>query len=444
MSIRDITSYLPDGRPWLICGKGPSFNSQLLKEKGGASYNILTLNETIRETDAEFAHIIDCDVIGRVSDDIYKRSKYLVMPYFPHFKCRPNPELSIERVIELNFYPVIGKMAEEGRLLCYNLSTIRAVRPNSPVIRANHYSAEAAVHLLAELGMRDIRTLGVDGGHAQSSTFNDLDNTNLEKGYDLQWKNIRRCIRKYRLNYGPIDVDCPIRIFVGCSPSERIPYEVLKWTIEKYATMSVSVEPLSNWMDKIPEVHDVKLKQRTPFSFQRFLIPELCEYKGRAIYLDSDMQVFSDIKSLWTEDFQGKKMVVPRPPDTDRKRAQFSVMLLDCSRLDWDVNEIVEAMNDGLFSYEQIMHEMIISDFRDNACPEWNALETYEKGVTKLLHYTNFHTQPWKLEAHPLSHLWEEAFKECLAYGRIDPELVRSHVTQGYLRPSLLSFLPSS
>lgn len=37
----------------------------------------------------------------------------------------------------------------------------------------------------------------------------------------------------------------------------------------------------------------------TPFSGFRFAIPELCGFKGRAIYLDADMLLLADIAELW-------------------------------------------------------------------------------------------------------------------------------------------------
>src|SRR5260221_11857499 len=39
--------------------------------------------------------------------------------------------------------------------------------------------------------------------------------------------------------------------------------------------------------------------QSTEFSFSRFLVPYLCEYKGRAIFMDGDMLCRSDIVELW-------------------------------------------------------------------------------------------------------------------------------------------------
>lgn len=421
------------GDKWIIVGKGPSFTKGFeIKNE-----NIIALNEAVRElSGVDIAHVIDIDIFRTLdAGTINRNAMFLVVPYYPHINCRPN--LHIDTILERGWFPALNEMAERNRLLCYNLSTTPHKIGSSPVIRARWYSAEAAVDLLANMGIKDIKTIGIDGGNKQSDVFKDLKNANEETGYDRQWLGIRRSIKEFNLNFGPYNVERPIRVFVGCSESEKIPFEVLKYSIEKRATMSVKVEPLSKYMELIPEVREKKLKSRTPFSFQRFLIPAICGYKGKAIYLDSDMQVFSDIKELWTKDMQGKPLFVPRGPDEGRRKARFSVMLMDCEKLDWDINEIVGALNDGLFSYEQIMHEMILADFSSENSSTWNSLEHFDESV-KLLHYTDFQTQPWKFEKHPLKSVWEKDFREVLKRELVSTELVKRHIDKGYVRTSLL------
>lgn len=429
-------TYKWDGRPWLICGKGPSFNPVYANKE---SYNLLTLNQVVREVDTEFCHIIDSEVLRDVGDIIEKRAKYLVMPYHPHIGHRADLRMTLQRMIDFNWYPVLKKMADQGRLLAYNLSTIPVTKSPSPVVEARWFSAEAAVSIIANMGCKEIRTLGVDGGYDQSKTFIDLKNHNTDRGYDRQWAGIRRLIAKHNLIFGPLWSELPIRVFVGCSDGERVPFEVLRYTIERHSTSTVQVEPLSKWMHKIPKVHNSMYKSRTPFSFQRFLIPEICGFKGKAIYLDSDMQVFADIRDLWDRDFHGKDMIVPRETDTDRRKAQYSAMLLDCGKLDWHIEEIVGFLDMGAFTYEQIMHEMIIANPLTGVCPEWNSLESYKKGFTKLLHYTDFQTQPWKYERHPLKEIWEEDLRGALKRGYVSKSLLQEHVDKGYVRASLLS-----
>jgi hypothetical protein len=44
------------------------------------------------------------------------------------------------------------------------------------------------------------------------------------------------------------------------------------------------------------ERHDL---QSSDFSFSRFLVPHLCDYRGWALFMDCDMLVLDDVATLW-------------------------------------------------------------------------------------------------------------------------------------------------
>src|SRR5438105_13510003 len=113
--------------------------------------------------------------------------------------------------------------------------------------------------------------------------------------------------------------------------------------------MSVDVLPLHQTCLEIPMPKDVVNLPRTPFSFQRFLIPAVKGYSGRGIYLDSDMQVFKDIRELWTLPFDGSDLLGVQSQIGSERRPQFSVMLLDCEALAWKITDIVEGVAAGRF-----------------------------------------------------------------------------------------------
>ena len=69
------------------------------------------------------------------------------------------------------------------------------------------------------------------------------------------------------------------------------------------------------------------------------------------------MQVFHDIVDLWSYPMNGCDLQTIAEVKTGR-RAQFSVMLLDCAELNWDVDAIVESLDKGVLNYEQLMYEM--------------------------------------------------------------------------------------
>jgi len=229
-----------------------------------------------------------------------------------------------------------------------------------------------------------------------------------------------------------------IRVFVACTEAERLPMQVLAHSIRATSSVPVEVAAIHDFQRPIPMPRELRNRPRTPFSFQRFLIPELCGYRGRAIYLDADMQVFHDIDELWSHPMEGNALLTVSEGNSGR-RGQFSVILLDCERLRWRVEDIVAGLDEGRFTYEQLMQEMCIApEVGRVLSPAWNSLERYEPGRTRLLHYTDMDTQPWIFADHPLGHLWLDGLRRALAAGAVDRAFVERAVSLGHVRPSLL------
>jgi hypothetical protein len=165
----------------------------------------------------------------------------------------------------------------------------------------------------------------------------------------------------------------------------------------------------------------------------------LAGYRGRAIYLDSDMQVLRDICELWSLPFDGADLLAARELAESSRRPQFSVMLLNCEALRWDLSEIVGALDRGELTYETLMYEMKVArNIRAAIDPTWNSLERYEAGKTSLLHYTDMTRQPWVSRDNPLGYLWVRELIEAVERKSLDRELDEAHVAEGHLRPSLL------
>jgi hypothetical protein len=231
-----------------------------------------------------------------------------------------------------------------------------------------------------------------------------------------------------------------VRVFVACTPAERLPMRVLEFSLRETSSLPVEVAAIHDFerATAIPLPQDLRNQPRTPFSFQRFLIPELCGYRGRAIYMDADMQVFHDIASLWKAPMGEHDLLAVREGNGGRK-GQFSVMLLDCERLAWRVEEIVAGLDAGRYSYEQLMGEMCVArSVGRTLAPEWNSLEAYHAGRTCLLHYTNMVTQPWVSLDNPVGELWIGCLRRALAQGFVTEAQLRDAVAAGHVRPSLL------
>lgn len=240
-----------------------------------------------------------------------------------------------------------------------------------------------------------------------------------------------------------MDVNCEVavesvRVFVASTPAEWLPMRILEFSIRETTSLPVEFLAICTFNRTIPMPLAVENRPRTPFSFQRFLIPELCGFSGKAIYLDADMQVFRDICDLWNHDFAGCDLQTVREAQKGR-RGQFSVILLDCERLKWNIEEIVAALNAGELNYASLMFEMQTAKrIGWDISPEWNSLERFNPETTALLHYTDMNTQPWISIANPLGHLWVACLRRALAAGFISRSEVEREISSGHVRPSLL------
>lgn len=230
----------------------------------------------------------------------------------------------------------------------------------------------------------------------------------------------------------------PVRVFVATMEEQMLAVKVLEYSIAKHSKLPVEIIPMHAAGIEVPRPREQKNWPRTPFSFQRFIIPELCAHQGRAIYLDSDMQVFSDISELWQTDFAGDDLLSANHPTEGGRKPQYSVMLLNCEGLKWDIRDIIQKLDSETLSYEQLMYEMVVAPRkRAGISADWNSLEAYVPGRTKLLHYTDMDTQPWIYARHPFGYLWVRDLFEAIDNGFISSEMVFDHIRKGWLRPSL-------
>jgi len=241
----------------------------------------------------------------------------------------------------------------------------------------------------------------------------------------------------------------PIRIYLGTQIEQTLATAVLSYSVGRRTAHPVQIEPLYEAVSaaniSIPTPADPALKPRTPFTFQRFAIPELCQYQGRAIYLDSDMLVFRDINELWQQPFEkagepeADLLSVPEPPSSHRA-PQYSVMLLNCAQLKWRADQLVRALERRSWTYKEFVLEMSPAAVKRADLPlGWNDLERYEATRTALLHYTDMPYQPWLSVSNPLAPLWCQELLCAVADGAIARQMVQENSERGWVRPSLLT-----
>ena len=442
------TTRFPD-RPWLVLGKGPTFSRRHEFDLG--AYNLLSLNHVVNEVQVDVAHIIDVDVVEACAPALATNCDWLLMPRVPHVQSRPSLRPLDDFVDAI---PVLRELDEAGRLIWYNAET-GLVFPGSPVIEVKWFSSEAALSLLATMGARHVTSLGIDGGQTYSSAFGQLNaTTRLANGlpsFDAQFAEIERIVRTRGIDYQPLIE--PVRVFVGTDESQVVAARVLEHSLRKHTEALVRVSPM---LDVYPPTPRKRANRpRTAFSFARFMIPALAGYRGRAIYLDADMQVFGDILDLWERPFDGHHVMCTsqdEPPTRWKGSAwfhpgpQMSVMVLDCAALDWDIDKIVADLDAGRYSYADLLFRLCIvaPERLDSTVPTaWNHLEHFEAGVTRLLHYTVVPTQPWRSAENPLGHLWMGAYEEAVAAGAVPPEEIERALARGDVRPELANALAS-
>lgn len=439
--MKDFFSWFKDtpgalARPWCILGKGPTYARRGEFDLG--AYHLFSLNHVVREQPVRVAHFMDLDACLSCAGVLDRQAGVVVMPWRPHVASKPGARSLAELAAE---HAPLGALAAQGRLVWYN-SSLAAPHGDSPVVPVEYFSAEAALALLAMGGATEVRSLGVDGGQEYAPEFADLNGStrlaNRRSSFDRQFEAIARIIRKTGVRYAPLTLELPVRVYVATTEAQMLAVKVLEFSIRKHASLAVDVVPLHEVGIDIPLPRDPAKRPRTPFSFQRFLIPQAAGYQGRAIYLDSDMQVFRDIREIWSLDMTGADLLAAREPTGTGRKPQFSVMLLDCAALRWNIADIVARLDADEFSYGQLMGDMRVAPrIRDDIPPTWNSLERYEAGVTGLVHYTDMPTQPWVSAANPLGYLWVRDLVEAVDAGVIPLAYVREHILRGWVRPSL-------
>lgn len=449
-------------QPWLILGKGPSsatYSPSLVE-----TYCVMALNHAVRGSRALVGHAIDIEVFDQLQATDLEGVEWLCLPWVPHVRqwrppfyrgkayFGPGHQTLAEHAVRM---PLLTDYLRRGRLMSYNLSTAPSALRNTklPFVEGKYtFSAPVALRLLAQSGAQVVRTLGVDGGAAYGRAFADIEGrTKLQThqtSFDSQFQEMADTVRLFALQSGPLDADLPVRVYVGCMPEQDLAFRVLEYSIRRHSSLSVQVERLHEAIERrgisVPEPAAPGNRGRTPFSFQRFAIPALRDFSGRAVYLDSDMLVLRDMRALWTFDMQGQQMVSAAPLPESGRRPQFSVMLIDCERLRWDVARLVGGLDRGNYTYSQLMHEMVsVEKWRDSLPEAWNSLERYVPDETCLVHFTDMNAQPWLNPLHPHCALWTRYLLDAVRDGAITRAVIEAEVRQGNVRPSLLAQLYS-
>ena len=219
-----------------------------------------------------------------------------------------------------------------------------------------------------------------------------------------------------------------INVFIGYDSKEKVAFNTLAYSILRNSTKPVSITPIY-----LPNLRDDFVRERnnlssTEFSFSRFMVPHLMNYKGWGVFMDCDQLMLGDIAELWR--LRDDKYAVQLckhnyTPKEDKKflgqvqtkydkKNWSSFMLMNCNKChELTPDYVNSATGLQLHQFKWLESEDLIGDLP----LEWNWLVD-EPGYNTKSKVNNIHFTkggPWfKVYANcSYSELWREYHTEC-------------------------------
>jgi hypothetical protein len=387
---------------WVILGKGPTFAQR--NDFDLSRFRLMSLNHAVREQPVDVAHLIDTDVVSACASSLEQNARVLVMPWFPHVHNVVGTRTLLDLAAEL---PVLRQLDQAGRLLWYDLSTSPVRHGSAPVVEATYFSAEAALNLLAEAGVRSVRSLGIDGGASYSSAFDDLRDTTLlangRSSFDLQFEGFARTIVRTGIDFSPLDRPAPARVLSAYTPDEALAVAVLHHSVRRRASLTVQTTA-------IPDGAGIPIDP------------------GQTVVITPRAQVMADLRRLWSTKMMDLDLMVPAAGAAQEKAA----VALAGAGLHQQLPRIASAVRAGL-PMKRLPEPGLLTAL-PLLSPEWSP--GWSGGW--VLTYPADGLEPWLSRSHPFGHLWARDLLHAIAHGYLPPATVAEQVALGYARPSLL------
>lgn len=153
------------------------------------------LNEVVAKIQCDISLLIDLHKMGTAN---IANSKYTLLPYHPHIQYKPASK-NLDKLVLDN--DILDELDWNDQLYYFPLSTYKKAQPN-PIIQAKFNCSEAAFNILAYKGVKNIVTVGIDGGQKYSSEFSYLKPLqNGRHNFDEQFPELNKIIRKHKINY---------------------------------------------------------------------------------------------------------------------------------------------------------------------------------------------------------------------------------------------------
>ena len=194
-----------------------------------------------------------------------------------------------------------------------------------------------------------------------------------------------------------------INVAIGFDPRETIAYHVLEQSIIDKCSQPVAIIPLASSMLKD---FDGQRDGTNAFIYSRFLVPELMDYQGWAVYLDSDMMFRDDLAKLWAMRDESKAVMVVQHDYHTRHRRKLIGTPMECdnehypkknfsSMILWNCGHPQNRILTREFVQESpgsVLHrfQWLSDDLVGSVSVEWNHLvgEYTHNDQAKLVHFT--------------------------------------------------------
>lgn len=237
-----------------------------------------------------------------------------------------------------------------------------------------------------------------------------------------------------------------LTVYIGTEDDQLIPQKVLEYSIQKGTKKTVQVIAVKQQVERVGG---------TNFGFVRFLVPKLNNYHGKAIYLDADQLVFSDIHELAELlDESHSVALVKQPKGTFGTKPvgqhnQTSVMVLDCAKLsEWEPESMFKnvvpnraELGPGQIHYRDFMMLTWFDQSQIQAIdPRWNHFNIVESD-SKLTHFSYVRSQPWRSPGHPLTAFWGKWLRAAVRAGAVGRVELLKEIWRGAIHKRFLTYL---
>jgi hypothetical protein len=166
--------------PWLIVGKGPSFDSKVVGEYKAKGYKICSLNEAFHQCE------VSCDLI--VCNDIISMEPFFI-------DSLRGARLAIPSGIHNNNWKKVNDWDQLYQLsyivkrlrpvtYSFNIDNLGCQGHNTlDIVEVHHSSSESAVQILCLSGVKQIHFHGIDGGTGYCKAFNQRAKVNMDNQF---------------------------------------------------------------------------------------------------------------------------------------------------------------------------------------------------------------------------------------------------------------------